>query len=436
MKKYKCRVSSIAVDNAARSVAEEVCKKFPKENIMMLRDPGHCIDLLMKDLMKTAVVKRVVDDGRLVRKLVSTDRISAIKEESIEEGDIDFAGVTIAIVETRMNLVHDFLVATQKQSQFCILLNSNEKFRKYRRERTPKDRENLDGLTSKFSNSSFWERMEVITTNLTGPLKRAHSLVCREDVPLSAYPPLIQALKNEINQGLSMGEGEFDLLLGDGAAKEIGDMLRIRFNMDGDHPGGQKVPLLDRYHWFCFICDPFSALLRNHFAIPQLATCLREMIEAYVPLDGDGGNTARQRMKQEFLDFYTHQGEWMHTFDTEVPVAVSSEVIAHNNINLKIDDVEEWIKNGGGIKGRLQFFEAFAANSDFYLRVAKPLLSMRTSGSIDVERRNKSLKHNIVTKKRNRIKDPKGICLLRSSENLKHIMKAKKALGKRITDSF
>ena len=111
MKKYKCRVSSIAVDNAARSVAEEVCKRFPKENIMMLRDPGHCIDLLMKDLMKTAVVKRVVDDGRLVRKLVSTDRISAIKEESIEGGEIYFAGVTIAIVETRINLVHDFLLA-------------------------------------------------------------------------------------------------------------------------------------------------------------------------------------------------------------------------------------------------------------------------------------------------------------------------------------
>ena len=187
MKKYKCRVSSIAVDNAARSVAEEVCKKFPKENIMMLRDPGHCIDLLMKDLMKTAVVKRVVDDSRLVRKLVSTDRISAIKEESIEEGDIDFAGVTIAIVETRMNLVHDFLVATQKQSQFCILLNSNEKFRKYRQERTPKDRENLDGLTSKFSNSPFWERMEVITTNITGPLKRAHSR-CPLECISSSHP--------------------------------------------------------------------------------------------------------------------------------------------------------------------------------------------------------------------------------------------------------
>ena len=66
LKKYKYGVSSIAVDNAARAVAQEVCKRFPKENIMMLRNPGHCIDLLTKDLMKTAVVMRVVDDARLV----------------------------------------------------------------------------------------------------------------------------------------------------------------------------------------------------------------------------------------------------------------------------------------------------------------------------------------------------------------------------------
>ena len=110
------------------------------------------------------------------------------------------------------------------------------------------EKDNLDRLMNKFSKSSFWERMDVLTTHITGPLKRAHSIVCREDVPLSAYPPLIQALKNEINNGLSMGYSEFDLLLGEGTAREIADMLRIRFNMDGKHPGGQKMPLLDRFH--------------------------------------------------------------------------------------------------------------------------------------------------------------------------------------------
>ena len=84
------------------------------------------------------------------------------------------------------------------------------------------------------------------------------------------------------------------------------------------------------------------------------------------------------------------------------------------------------------------FFETFARNNTFYLKVAQPLLSMRTTGSIDVERRIKPLKHNIMTKKRNRLKDPKGISLLRGQEqeNLKHLMRAKLDLGKKITDSL
>ena len=59
---------------------------------------------------------------------------------------------------------------------------------------------------------------------------------------------------------------------------------------------------------------------------------------------------------------------------------------------------------------------------------------MRTVGSIDVERRIKPVKHEILTKKRNRLLDPKGIALYRASENLRHLMKAKKILGKKITD--
>ena len=85
---------------------------------------------------------------------------------------------------------------------------------------------------------------------------------------------------------------------------------------------------------------------------------------------------------------------------------------------------------------RFEFFDTYTANSEFYLKIAKPLLSMRTVGSMVVKRRTKPIKHTIMTKKRNHLEDPKGITLYRASENLNHIMKAKAKCGKKIADSL
>ena len=54
---------------------------------------------------------------------------------------------------------------------------------------------------------------------------------------------------------------------------------------------------------------------------------------------------------------------------------------------------------------------------------------------MDVERKVKFMKEKILTKHRNRLKDPKGVALYRVRENLTHIMKAKKQLGMKITES-
>ena len=85
---------------------------------------------------------------------------------------------------------------------------------------------------------------------------------------------------------------------------------------------------------------------------------------------------------------------------------------------------------------RLQWFECYAGASPFYQKVAKPLLSMGTVGSMDCERRAKPLKHTIVTSKRNRLKDETGVALLRGYENLNHLMNAKKLVGKQVHESL
>ena len=73
--------------------------------------------------------------------------------------------------------------------------------------------------------------------------------------------------------------------------------------------------------------------------------------------------------------------------------------------------------------------------------MAKPLLllllSMCTMGSIGVEQRVKGIKGTILNKKHNKLQDPKGVALMRASENLRHmIMKAKTILGIKVMDSL
>ena len=115
----------------------------------------------------------------------------------------------------------------------------------------------------------------------------------------------------------------------------------------------------------------------------------------------------------------------MHIFQAPLPKAVSDKDLEKNNTAFSVSVVKEWVKKHRSMQGRFQFFETFAANNEFYLKVAKPLLSMGTVGSMSVERRVKGIKHTVMTKKRNRLVDSKGIVLFRVHENLKHIMKAK-----------
>ena len=52
------------------------------------------------------------------------------------------------------------------------------------------------------------------------------------------YVLLVQALRNEVNNKiLSVGDGDFDAVLGEGARAEVANLLPIRFNMDDGWEG-------------------------------------------------------------------------------------------------------------------------------------------------------------------------------------------------------
>ena len=126
-----------------------------------------------------------------------------------------------------------------------------------------------------------------------------------------------------------------------------------------------------------------------------------------------------------FQDFAAHTGAWAHHGDEPLAPAATEGELALATKNIELGQVSDWITKHGGINGRLRWFEAYAPHSKFYRLVAEPLLSVRTAGSIDVERAVKPIKNSILTKDRNRLDDYAAEVLMRASENLKFLMKVK-----------
>ena len=74
-------------------------------------------------------------------------------------------------------------------------------------------------------------------------------------------------------------------------------------------------------------------------------------------------------------------------------------VLEANNKGFGVKFVQQHAERSGNVASRLRWFETFAAHSELYQLIAKPLMSMRTVRSIDVERRVKPLKDTILTKR-------------------------------------
>eukprot|EP00957_Ditylum_brightwellii_P206075 15346696-Ditylum_brightwellii.AAC.1 len=186
-----------------------------------------------------------------------------------------------------MNLLHDVVVSARKCRDFLILLPGNAEYQKYHGERTKRDKAKLDELMNLFKDESLWKMFDLVIA-FTRPFKQAHLACSRKDMPLSVYPLLIQAMRNDINKFLTE---EFDSHLGAGSRAEVASMIRVRFNMTGLDIDGQKVGLLDVHQLMCLLCDPHSRQWRALFQLQtNKAALVRMMIEFYVPLGDDGSD--------------------------------------------------------------------------------------------------------------------------------------------------
>ncbi len=114
---------------------------------------------------------------------------------------------------------------------------------------------------------------------------------------------IVEGIKNAVDHVINGDDGKFDRILGPGSAKEIKDVIDCGFNMDGAKPPGRKVGLIDEYHIWHFLMDPFNYEWCITFTIDgnMIWMYAKNMIAHFVPADGTRRNeSVRNNLLSEF----------------------------------------------------------------------------------------------------------------------------------------
>ena len=129
---------------------------------------------------------------------VKIDRIDSIRRNAALVEELVFYCSVFCPVETVGGVV-----SARKCRDFLVLLPGNAEYQKYLSERTATKKAELDELMEHFKNENIWKMFDVVIA-FTLPFKEAHLACSRKDMPLSDYPLLVQALRNDINKCLTL----------------------------------------------------------------------------------------------------------------------------------------------------------------------------------------------------------------------------------------
>jgi len=205
-------------------------------------------------------------------------------------------------------------------------------------------------------------------------------------------------------------------------------VMQVRFNFNGSAPrNSRKVGLLDPFQIWSYIVDPYREELVKSISIePNLIQQVNGMFAFFLKNVND--DAIRREIRQDFNDYYSCQGKWMHHF---VGVTHHNTFLDDANKKLSLDDVSEWVTKTGGHHARLQFFSLVPGDNKLYCKVIEPLLSVRTTGSIAVERVAKPMKNDVLTKFRQRLSEERSELCLRVGMNLAFLKNVDMSLKKR-----
>jgi hypothetical protein len=418
-------VASINIDDAASAMAEKVRRALilvdMTKTSVISHDSAHCIELGCEDISHCKCLSSAIALARDIICFVNIDRIGRLKKDMVATKLIPSCGDGVMFSEPRMYLTCDVLASARKQQPFTSLVAGNGSYIGYRSELGIEDRVHLDAMLMKFTRNAF-DRID-LAAKVFEPFKYAVHVVSSEQLPISAYFPLIVALRTALSAHVR--DAAFDAIFGAGAGAEVEEALKLRFNMDGKKPAGVNLAVLDPYHLFACFCDPFSRQLGlgwDEYIDGGVTAVITGILEWAYPGDGAVAKEMRFKLQLELMAFHTGTGKYKYKF------ANAAAPFADWHL-LTMKDVSEWVVRTGGIESRIAWFETFAKDELFYRDIAKPLLSLGVAGSTTLERAVKPFKNAVATEENGRLLDRESPMLVRAGLNLRFLQHAKMQMG-------
>jgi hypothetical protein len=188
--------------------------------------------------------------------------------------------------------------------------------------------------------------------------------------------------------------------------------MGTRINLDGEDNGGRKVEFLDQYQLWCYVMDPFRMYLPLDMQGGPTIVHFNNAMDFYIK-DTEENRENRLKIALTFNSIASMSGTFASKY-----IAFGKPPSAEQKPSLTLSSVQKWIDDFGGANGRLNFFSDEFGHSLYFKKMALPLLSMKSTGSITVERVAKPLKNGVLDPARNRLGVMKQIMCLRAGLNL------------------